>query len=127
MFDFCRSKRITYHMENILIVLSILILASAFGGTQLPKLPGAILSLGALFLAVFNTHARENMMALFFVVPVILVLVGILSYLAEKKLASEGENASRKDKMLGGSIFQVIFILVVTMYFVSTFFFPHYS
>lgn len=127
MFDFCRRKRITYHMENILIVLSILILASSFGGTQLPKLPGAILSLGALFLALFNTHARENMMAVFFVIPVLLVIVGIVSFLAEKKLATDGENASSKDKLLGGSIFQVVFILAVTMYFVSTFFFPHYS
>lgn len=114
-------------MENILIVLCILILASAFGGTQLPKLPGAILSLGALFLALFNTHARENMMAVFFVIPVILVIVGVLSYLSEKRLATDGENASSRDKMLGGSIFQVVFILVVTIYFVSTFFFPYYS
>lgn len=114
-------------MENILIVLCILILASAFGGTQLPKLPGAILSLGALFLALFNSHARENMMAIFFIVPIILVVVGVLSYLSEKKLATEGDNASSKDKLLGGSIFQVVFILVVTIYFVSTFFFPHYS
>ncbi len=114
-------------MENILIVLSILILASAFGGTQLPKLPGAILSLGALFLALFNTHARENMMAVFFVIPILLVLVGIISFLAEKKLAKEGENASNKHKLLGGSIFQVVFILAVTVYFVSTFFFPHYN
>ena len=36
-------------MENILIVVGILILGSAMGGTQLPKLPGAVLSLGALF------------------------------------------------------------------------------
>ncbi|MDB4161638.1 hypothetical protein N9772_04665 [Bacteroidia bacterium] len=114
-------------MENILVVLSILILASSFGGTQLPKLPGAILSLGALFLALFNTHARENMMAVFFVIPILLVVVGVVSYLSEKRLTTDGENASSKDKLLGGSIFQVIFILTVTMYFVSTFFFPHYS
>ncbi len=114
-------------MENILIVICILILASAFGGTQLPKLPGAILSLGALFLALFNSHARDNMMAVFFTIPALLVVVGVLSYLAEKRLNKEGENASSRDKLLGGSIFQVVFILIVTVYFVSTFFFPHYS
>jgi len=114
-------------MENILIVLCILILASAFGGTQLPKLPGAILSLGALFLAMFNGHALDNMASTFFIIPIILVIVGVLSYLAEKRLATEGANASSRDQLLGGSIFQVIFILIVTIYFVSTFFFPHFS
>jgi hypothetical protein len=114
-------------MENILIVLCILILGSAFGGTQLPKLPGAILSLGALFLALFNGHSRENMASIFFIIPVILVIVGVMSFLAERRLIADGTNASSKDQLLGGSIFQVIFILVVTMYFVSTFFFPHYS
>lgn len=104
-----------------------MILGSAFGGTQLPKLPGAILSLGALFLALFNSHARENMAAFFFIIPGILVIVGVLSFLSEKKLIAEGASASSKDQLLGGSIFQVIFILIVTMYFVSTFFFPHYS
>lgn len=114
-------------MENILIVLGILILGSALGGTQLPKLPGAILSLGALFLALFNSHARDNMMAVFFSIPLILVAVGVLSFLAEKRLAVAGKNASSRDKILGGSIFQVVFILLVTIYFVSTFFFPYYS
>lgn len=114
-------------MENILIVLCILIIASAFGGTQLPKLPGAILSLGALFLALFNTHARENMMAVFFIIPLLFVIVGVLSFLAEKRLATDGANASSRDKLLGGSIFQVVFILALTIYFVSTFFLPHFS
>lgn len=114
-------------MENILIVLGILILGSAIGGTQIPKLPGAILSLGALFLLLFNSTARDNMASVFFTIPVILVIVGILSFFAEKRLATDGDNASTKDKMLGGSIFQVVFILVVTIYFVSTFFLPHYS
>ncbi|PCJ64538.1 MAG: hypothetical protein COA58_12410 [Bacteroidetes bacterium] len=114
-------------MENILIVLSILILGSALGGTQLPKLPGAILSLGALVLALFNSHARDNMMAVFFIIPVVLVVIGVATYLAEKKLVTEGDNASKNTKLMGGSIFQVIFIFIVTIYFVSTFFFPHFS
>jgi len=114
-------------MDNILIVLGILILGSAMGGTQLPKLPGAILSLGALFLALFNPHALDNMKAVFFIIPIILVVVGVMSYLAEKRLATEGANASSRDQLLGGSIFQVIFIMVVTIYFVSTFFYPHFS
>ena len=114
-------------MENILIVLGILILGSAMGGTQLPKLPGAILSLGALVIALFNSHARDNMLAVWFIIPIILVVVGVMSYMAEKKLATEGENASDQTKLLAGSIFQVIFITVVTIYFVSTFFFPHFS
>ena len=128
MFDFCRQEQSKkHHMGTILIVIAILILGSAIGGTQLPKLPGAILSLGALFIALFNTHARENMMSIFFTIPVILVVVGVMSYLAEKRLKKDGENASSRDRLLGGSIFQVIFILVVTIYFVSTFFYPHYS
>lgn len=114
-------------MENILIVLGILIIGSAMGGTQLPKLPGAILSLGALFLALFNKHAFDNMASIFFSIPLILVVVGVMTFLAERKLATEGESASSQTKMLGGSIFQVIFILVLTIYFVSTFFFPHFS
>jgi hypothetical protein len=114
-------------MENILIVLAILIIGSALGGTQLPKLPGAVLSLGALILAFFNPHARENMMSLFFVVPVLLILVGVASYMAEKKLATQGENASSNTKMLASANFQVVFIMIVTFYFVSTFFFPHWS
>jgi uncharacterized membrane protein YidH (DUF202 family) len=97
------------------------------GGTQLPKLPGAILSLGALVLLLFNSHARENMAAVLFVIPVVLVLLGVMSYLAEKRVLSQGANASSRDQLLGGSIFQVVFILIVTIYFVSTFFFPHYS
>jgi membrane protein insertase Oxa1/YidC/SpoIIIJ len=114
-------------MENILIVLGILILGSAMGGTQIPKLPGAILSLGALFIALFNKHAFANMASVFFIIPIILVVVGVMSFLAEKKLATEGENASDNTKLLASSIFQVVFILVVTLYFVSTFFFPHWS
>ena len=114
-------------MENILIVVGILIIGSAMGGTQLPKLPGAILSLGALFVALFNSHARENMGAFFFIIPVLFVAVGILSYLSEKKLIAEGASASSKDQFLGGSIFQVVFILLLTIYFVSTFFYPFYS
>jgi hypothetical protein len=114
-------------MENILIVLAILIIGSALGGTQLPKLPGAVLSLGALILAFFNPHARENMMSLFFVVPVLLILIGVASFMAEKKLATQGENASSNTKMLASANFQVVFIMIVTFYFVSTFFFPHWS
>ena len=114
-------------MENILIVLGILIIGSAMGGTKLPKLPGAILSLGALFIALFNKHAFENMASVFFSIPLILVVVGVMSFLAERKLASEGDSVSSQTKMLASSIFQVIFILVVTFYFVSTFFFPHFS
>ena len=114
-------------MENILIVLGILILGSAIGGTQLPKLPGAVLSLGALFLALFNTHARENMMSTFFIIPIILVVIGVATYLAEKKLATQGENASSQTKLLASSNFQVIFIIVVTFYFVSAFFWPFFS
>ena len=114
-------------MENILIVIAILIIGSALGGTQLPKLPGAILSLGALFLALFNSHARENMASIFYTIPVLLVVVGLMSYMAEKKLISEGDSSSTMTKLLGGSIFQVIFIMVLTVYFLSTFFFPHWS
>jgi hypothetical protein len=114
-------------MENILIVLGILILGSAMGGTQLPKLPGAILSLGALVVALFNSHARDNMLAVWFIIPIILVIVGVMSFLAEKKLATEGDNASDKTKLLASSIFQVLFVFVVTIYFVSTFLYPHYS
>ncbi len=114
-------------MENILIVLCILILASAIGGTQLPKLPGAILSLGALFLALFNGHAFQNMASVFFIIPALLAVIGVLSFLAEKRLLAQGSNASSRDQLLGGSIFQVVFILTVTVYFVSTFFFPHFS
>jgi len=114
-------------MENILIVLGILIIGSAMGGTQLPKLPGAILSLGALFLALFNKHAFDNMASIFFSIPLILVVVGVMTFIAERKLTTEGESASSQTKMLGGPIFQVIFILVLTIYFVSTFFFPHFS
>jgi hypothetical protein len=51
----------------------------------------------------------------------------VMTFLAERKLAAEGESASSQTKMLGSSIFQVIFILVLTIYFVSTFFFPHFS
>jgi branched-subunit amino acid ABC-type transport system permease component len=114
-------------MENILIVLGILILGSAMGGTQLDKLPGAILSLGALVLAMFNSHARENMMSLFFIVPILLVVVGVMSYLAEKRVATAGSNSSSRDQLLASSNFQVIFILIVTLYFVSTFFWPFWS
>ena len=114
-------------MENILIVLGILIIGSAIGGTQLPKLPGAILSLGALFLALFNSHALDNMMAVFFIIPVILVVVGVMTFLAEKKLVTEGDNASGQTKLLASSNFQVVFIVILTLYFVSTFFFPHFS
>ena len=114
-------------MENILIVLGILILGSAMGGTQLPKLPGAVLSLGALFLLFFNSHALGNMMSIFFIIPILLVVVGIGTYLAEKKLANEGDNASKNTKLLASSNFQLVFILAVTIYFVSTFFFPHWS
>ena len=116
-----------YTMENILIVAAILIIGSALGGTQLPKLPGALLSLGALVLALFNPHARENMMSLFFIVPILLVVVGVASYMAEKKLATEGDNASSNTKLLASSNFQVVFIMILTFYFVSTFFFPHWS
>ena len=114
-------------MENILIVLAILIIGSALGGTQLPKLPGAILSLGALFLALFNSHSRENMASIFYSIPIILVVVGVMSYLAEKRLMAEGDNSSTMTKLLGGSIFQVVFIMVLTTYFLSTFFFPYFS
>lgn len=114
-------------MENILIVVGILILGSAMGGTQLQKLPGAILSLGAIFIAFFNTHSRENMMSLFFIVPIILIALGVASYLAEKKIATQGDNASGNTKLLASSNFQVVFILIVTVYFVSTFFWPHFS
>ena len=64
-------------MENILIVIAILIIGSALGGTQLPKLPGAILSLGALVLAFFNSHARENMESILYSVPILLTIVGM--------------------------------------------------
>ena len=114
-------------MENILIVIAILIIGSALGGTQLPKLPGAILSLGALLLALFNSHARENMASIFFTIPIILVIVGVMSYMAEKKLIKEGESSSAITKLLGGSIFQVVFIMILTTYFLSTFFFPNFS
>jgi len=114
-------------MENILIVIAILIIGSALGGTQLPKLPGAILSLGALVLAFFNSHARENMESILYSVPILLTIVGIITFIAEKKLVSDGEHASPMIKRIGGSIFQVIFILVLTVYFLSTFFFPHWS
>ncbi len=114
-------------MENILIVLGILILGSAIGGTQLPKLPGAILSLGALVLAFFNGHARENMMSTMFIIPLLFVVVGVATYFAEKKLVTEGANASNMTKLLGGSIFQVIFIVTLTFYFVSTFYWPFFS
>lgn len=114
-------------MENILIVIGILILGSALGGTQLPKLPGAILSLGALFLAMLNSHARDNMMSSFFIIPLLFIVVGVATFFAEKKLATEGEGASSMTKLLGGSIFQVIFIVALTFYFVSTFFWPFFS
>ncbi|MDB4107160.1 hypothetical protein N8368_00055 [Bacteroidia bacterium] len=114
-------------MENILIVLGVLILGSAMGGTQLPKLPGAILSLGALVLALFNSHARDNMMAVLFIIPILFVIVGVGTYLAEKKIVTEGDSASNNTKLLASSNFQVVFIVLVTMYFVSTFFFPHFS
>ena len=114
-------------MENILIVLAILIICSSLGGTQLPKLPGAILSLGALALAFFNGHSRENMASVFYSIPLLLVIIGVITYLSEKKLATEGENATFVTKILGGSIFQVVFIMVLTTYFLSTFFFPHFS
>ncbi len=125
MFDFCSRKKLS--MENILIVLGILILGSALGGTQLPKLPGAILSLGALVLAMLNPHARGNMMEMFFIIPIILIVVGVASFLAEKRLATEGENASSRTKLMASSIFQVVFIIAVTLYFGSTFFWPHWS
>ena len=127
MFDFCKQKKKDNFMENLLIVLSILIIGSALGGTQLPNLPGAILSLGALFLALFNGNARENMASICFIIPILLVVVGIISFISEKRLITDGANASRKDQLLGGSIFQVMFILFLTLYFVSTFFFPHFS
>jgi hypothetical protein len=114
-------------MENILIVISILIIGSALGGTQLPKLPGAVLSLGALFLALFNAHSRENMASIFYSVPILLVVIGVMSYMAEKRLKIEGDNFSTMTRLLGGSIFQVVFIMVLTTYFLSTFFFPHFS
>src|SRR6056300_510224 len=114
-------------MENILIVIAILVIGSALGGTQLPKLPGAILSLGALFLAFFNAHSRANMASLLFIIPIILIIVGVMSYLAEKRLKDEGDNASNMTKLLGGSIFQVVFIMVVAFYTFSTFFWPHWS
>lgn len=114
-------------MENILIVLGILILGSALGGTQLPKLPGAILSLGAIALLFFNSNALNNMASTFFIFPIILVIVGVMSFMAEKRVAKEGENASKITKLMAGSIFQVLFIVAVTFYFVSTFFFPIYS
>jgi Zn-dependent protease with chaperone function len=116
-----------HSMENILIVLGILIIGSALGGTQLPKLPGAILSLGALVLAFFNSNARDNMASLMYIIPLLFFVVGIASYFAEKKLIAEGENASSTTKLLGGSIFQVIFIFALTMYFVSTFYWPFWS
>ena len=128
MFDFCTlQKNQNKKMENILIVLGVLILGSALGGTQLPKLPGAILSLGALVLALFNSHARDNMMAVWFIIPILFVVIGVGTYLAEKKLVTEGDSASNNTKLLASSNFQVVFIVLVTMYFVSTFFFPHFS
>jgi hypothetical protein len=114
-------------MENILIVLGILLIGSALGGTQLPKLPGAILSVGALILAFFNSHARENMAAILFIIPVILIVVGVMTYLAEKKVANEGDNASSLNKLLANSMFQVVFILVLALYTFSTFFWPYWS
>lgn len=114
-------------MENILIVLGILILASSLGGTQLPKLPGAVLSLGALVLAMFNSHARDNMMSTYFIIPILFFVIGFATFFAEKRLATEGDSASNSTKLLGGSLFQVVFIICVTMYFVSTFFWPFFS
>ncbi|MGB0850696.1 MAG: hypothetical protein ACPGTP_05585 [Bacteroidia bacterium] len=114
-------------MENILIVLGILLLGSAIGGTQLPKLPGAILSLGTLFLAFFNSHARDNMASTYFIIPAILIIVGVMTYLSEKKLATEGDSASNSTKLLASSNFQVIFIVILTFYFLSTFFWPFWS
>jgi hypothetical protein len=50
-----------------------------------------------------------------------------MSYMAEKRLKIEGDNSSTMTRLLGGSIFQVVFIMVLTTYFLSTFFFPHFS
>jgi hypothetical protein len=67
------------------------------------------------------------MASIFYTIPILLVVVGVMSYIAEKKLISEGDSSSTMIKLLGGSIFQVIFIMVLTVYFLSTFFFPHWS
>lgn len=114
-------------MENILIVIGILIIGSALGGTQLPKLPGAILSLGAIVLLFFNSNSLHNMASTFFIFPILLTVVGVMSFMAEKRLATEGANASKNTKLLASSIFQVLFIVAVIFYFVSAFFFPFYS
>jgi uncharacterized membrane protein YidH (DUF202 family) len=67
------------------------------------------------------------MASIFYTIPVLLVVVGIMSYMAEKRLMTEGDNSSTMTKLLGGSIFQVVFIMVLTTYFLSTFFFPNFS
>ena len=81
-------------MENILIVISILIIGSALGETQLPTLPGAVLSFGALFLALFNASSRENMAIIFISVSIFLVVIGVNSYIAVIEFKKEWDNSS---------------------------------
>jgi hypothetical protein len=111
-------------MENILIVLGILILGSAIGGTQLPKLPGAPLAFGAIVLAMFNGVARDTLFSSWIMIA-LLVILGAACFAvwrAEKTLAVQGDNASDRTKMMAGSIFQVLLIIAITFFFIALFF-----
>lgn len=109
-------------MENILIVFAILILATALGGTQLPKLPGAPLTILAYILLLFNGMARAALAKHFFIPFVIVAVLSILIYLADKKASKNPENLSKRDALLSNSIFQGAFILIATFYFSMMFF-----
>lgn len=109
-------------MDNILIVVGILILATALGGTQLPKLPSAPLAFAALLLLLLNPIARSAMASMLFIPLILFGVVTVAIYLAEKRYAKEGENSSKMTKLLSNSITQGIFVLATTLYFVGTFF-----
>jgi high-affinity Fe2+/Pb2+ permease len=109
-------------MENILIVFGILILSTALGGTQLPKLPGAPLAVFAYILLFFNGIARAAMAKHLFIPVIIVAAVSVLIYLADKKVSEDSNNLSDKEKILTNSIFQGVFILLATVYFCALFF-----
>lgn len=122
MYEICANQKYIIIMENILIVFGILILSTALGGTQLPKLPGAPLTIFAYILLFFNGIARAAMAKHLFIPVIIVAALSALIYLAEKKASEDSSSLSNRDKMLTNSIFQGVFILLATIYFCALFF-----
>ena len=104
-------------MEYIVLILGILVLAVSVAGTVLPGLPGPILAMGAIVLALFNPHARSKMVDSNFLWVILLIAItAVVYFLSSKRKGTTIEGT--EGRVPGAANIQLVNILLIATYFV---------